>query len=170
MARKTKNIALLVGFVITLFVCYQLAISKTIQQKEQFETFKQQDILFKNAPKKLSLLKQKEVYYDSLLAQYQLDGSSIQNNLLKTINTFADNNKFKVISFLEPHTVILNDLTIQTYVFVIEGDFNDLNELIYQLEQKTKFGEIVNLHFEKKTNFRSGKQYLQAKVLLKSFG
>ncbi len=35
--------------------------------------------------------------------------------------------------------------------------------------QQTKFGEIINLHLEKKINFKTGKKYLQASVLLRSF-
>jgi len=170
MSNKHKNIALIVGFVIALIFCYQLAISKTFQQKQQYNTLKAQELLFKNAPKQLSLLKQKDVYYDSLLTKYQLDGSSIQNNLLKVINLFANENNLKVVSFLEPHIIEKNDLVIKTYEFVLEGDYNSINELIYQLEQKTKFGEIINLHFEKKKNFRTGRYYLQVRVLLKSYG
>ena len=170
MTTKNKNRLLVLGFVVILMLCYSLAISKTIQQKKQYNTLKQQELLFQNAPKQLSLLKQKEVYYDSLLTKYQLDGSSIQNNLLKTINAFANGNDLKVISFLEPHTITKNDLTIKTYEFVVEGEYNNINQLVYQLEQQSKFGEIVNLHFEKKKNFRSGRYYLQAKVLVRSFG
>jgi hypothetical protein len=127
-------------------------------------------LLSKNAPKKLSLLKQKEVYYDSLLTKYKLDGSSIQNNLLKVINAHAKTNGIKVVSFLEPHVITKNDLIIKTYDFTLEGRYNAINQLIYQLEQHTKFGEIISLHFEKKKNFRTGRYYLQARVLLKSFG
>ncbi|WP_304145934.1 hypothetical protein [Mesoflavibacter zeaxanthinifaciens] len=170
MSKKQKNIVLIIGFVLTLFICYKLAINKTIHQKQQFDNLYKEILLFKNAPKQLSLLKQKEVYYDSLLTKYQLYGSSIQNNLLKVINTFSNDNNLKVVSFLEPHTITKNDLIVKNYEFVVEGNYNDINQLIYQLEQKTKFGEIINLHFEKKKNFRTGRLHLQAKVLLKSFG
>jgi hypothetical protein len=170
MTKKQKNIALIIGFVIILFLCYKLAINNTLQQKQQYKTFKEQELLFKNAPKQLSLLKQKDVYYDSLLTKYQIVGSSIQNNLLKFINTFAAKNNLKVISFLEPHSITKDELIIKTYEFVLEGDYNSINQLILQLEKRTRLGEVINLHFEKKKNFRSGKYYLQAKVLLKSFG
>lgn len=170
MSKKQKNIALIIGFISILILCFQLAINKTLQQKKQYNTLEKQELLFKNAPKQLSLLKQKEVYYDSLLTKYQLDGSSIQNNLLKVINAFAKDNNLKVVSFLKPHTIVENDLVIKTYEFVIEGNYNDINQLIYQLEQQTKFGEIINLHFEKKKNFRTGRYYLQARVFLRSFG
>jgi len=170
MIKKKKNILLLVGFFLALFICYKLAITKTIIQKQEYNKLKKQQILFKNAPQQLSLLKSKEVYFDSILNKHQLSGSSIQNNLLKTINIFATANSIKVVSFLEPHVTIKEDLTIKTHQFILEGKYNDINQLIHQLEQKTKFGEVINLQFEKKKNYRTGKSYLQASILLKSFG
>ena len=170
MTNKTKNILLLVGFAFALILCYQLAISKTIALRKEYQDLTQQEAFFKNTPKQVSLLKQKERYYDTLLAKYQLKGSSIQNNLLKAITVLADSSHFKVVSFLEPHSVQQNDLKINTYQFTLEGDFNAILKLIHQLEQGTKFGEIINLHFEKKMNYKKGSYYLQATVLLKSFG
>ncbi len=170
MTNKTKNIALLVGFAIVLFVCYQFAISKTLNIKNRYNSLRHEDGLFKNTPKQLALLKQKQIYYDSILMSNKLDGSSIQNSLLKVINTFAETENLKVISFLEPHAHLNNDLIIKTYSFTLEGNYESIIKLIHVLEQRTKFGEIINLHFEKKKDFRSGRYYLQAKVLLKSFG
>lgn len=170
MTNKTKNILLVAGFIISLILCYHLAISNTLVLKKEYNDLKEEELLFKNTPKKLPLLKQKETYYDSLLSKYQIQDGSIQNNLLKSINTFTSNNSLKVIGFLEPHIFKANDLNIKTYQFTIEGNYNSILKLIYHLEQQTKFGEIINLHFEKKKNFKSGKHYLQAHVLLKSFG
>ncbi len=167
---KQKNIILIVVFLLVICMCYFFAISKTLEQKKQYHTLKKEQFLFQNTPRELSILKQKEVYYDSLLTKYQLNDSSIQNNLLKTINSFANANNLKVISFLEPHSIIKNNLIIKTYEFVVEGNYNSINLLIYQLEQQNHFGEIINLHFERKKNFKTGKSYLQAKILLQSFG
>ena len=170
MNKKNKNILLLSGFLLAMILCYRFAISNTLTLKKQYNSLKQQEALFINTPKRLSLLKQKQQYYDSLLTKHQLGGSSVQNSLLKTINTFTEENNLKVINFLEPHVTNQNDLIIKTYLFSLEGDYNAILKLTHKLEQETKFGEIINLHFEKKKNFRTGKYYLQAKVLLKSFG
>ena len=170
MSNRSKNILLIIGFVLTLILCYTLAISKTIEQKQTYNTLKTQEELFKNAPKQLSLLSQKQRYYDSLLTKYQLNGSSIQNNLLSQITAFSEDHQLKVISYLEPHILVKNELTMRTYEFVIEGEYNSINQLIYQLEQHSKFGDIISLHFERKKNFRTGRYYLQARVLLQSFG
>ncbi|GAA4235713.1 hypothetical protein GCM10022291_18350 [Postechiella marina] len=170
MTNKTKNIVLIVGFIIVLILCYQLAVSKTLALKKDYNALKKEELLFKNTPKQLSLLKQKQKYYNSLLNKYQIQGGSIQNNLLKTINIFSKQNDLKVVRFLEPHLVSDNDLTVKTYRFSVEGNYNALVKLFHHIEQQTKFGEIINLHFVKKKKNRTGKYYLQAHVLLKSFG
>lgn len=170
MTHRTKNILLMIGFVLALLICYHWAIGKTLDLKKQHESLKKQEALFGDTPRQMSILKQKEAYYKGLLDKYQLNGSSVQNNLLKTINSYSDSSGIRVVSFMEPHVIENNNLKISTYQFSLEGDFNHILELIHLLEQKTKFGEIINLYFEKKKNFKTGKQYLQAHVLLKSFG
>lgn len=170
MTIKTKNNILIIGFVFALLACYQLAVSKTVLIKKEYNDLKQEETLFENTPKQVSLLKQKKKYYNELLSKYKLDGSSLQNNLLKTINKFADSTNIKVIAFLEPHVINQNDLKISTYQFTLEGNYNAILKLIHKLEQETKFGEIINLAFEKKTNFRTGQISLQAQILLKKIG
>jgi len=170
MTNKTKNIVLLSSFVVALLLCYKLALSKTLALRTTHNELNHQELLFKNTPRQLSLLKQKQRYYDSILTKYQRNGSSVQNNLLNTITSFAKSNNLKVIEFLEPHIYNQDDLNIKTYQFTLEGNFNAILKLTYKLEQQTKFGEIISINFEKKKNFRTGKYYLQASVLLKSFG
>jgi hypothetical protein len=170
MTGKTKNILLTLGLFLTLVLCYSLAVSKTVALKRHYSSLKQEAILFKDTPKQVSLLKQKQRYYDSLLNRYQIKGSSIQNNLLKTINVLAKEHNLKVVHFLEPHEDESNGLSIKSYPFTVEGGYNNILKLVYYIEQNTKFGEIINLHFERKKNFKTNKHYLQAHILLESFG
>ena len=170
MTPKTKNISLIIGFIIAIVICNKLGFYKTITLKKEYAELKKQETLFENAPKQLSILKQKKVHYDSILLKYQLDGNSIQNNLLKTINTFSSDNNIKVSGFLEPHVSSLNGVPVKTYQFSLGGDYNAIISLIHKLERQTKFGEIINVHFEKKKNYKTGGFSLEAFVLLKSFG
>ena len=168
MTSKQKNIGLIIGSILMLFVCYQFGIAKSIDQYREYDRLSQEQILFENMPKHMAVLNQKKHYYDSILGAYQLKGTSIQNNLIKTINAFSDDKGITVVGFEEPHLENREDITIKTYRFTLEGEFNDLLVLIHELEQKTKFGEVINLDFEKKKNHRTGKFFLQTKVLLKS--
>lgn len=170
MNSKTKNIILVVGFIILLMVSYRFAISKTLKLKSEYKSLILEEKVLQEMPKQLELLHQKQRYYDSILNRFELSGSSLQNNLLKTINSYAKEHQLKVVSFFEPHLLSQDDFTIKTYGFTLEGNFEAIQNLVYILEQHTKFGEIVNLHFEKKKNLKTGKFYLQAKILLRSFG
>nr|WP_321232938.1 hypothetical protein [uncultured Psychroserpens sp.] len=170
MTQKTKNIILVCAFLLLVCLAYKFAFSNTIQAKKEYKALKTEAVAFDNMPMQLSSLKQKEKYYDSLLTQYQLKGNSIQNTILKTINSYADSSNLKVSDFIEPHQIQQNDLKISTYQFTLEGNYNAIIGLIHNLEQNTKFGEIINLDFKKKKNYKTGKYFLQAHILLKSFG
>ncbi|WP_299112268.1 type 4a pilus biogenesis protein PilO [uncultured Winogradskyella sp.] len=170
MTQKTKNILLVVGFFLLIIIAYNYAIANTLQLKNEYKTLQQEALAFDNMPLQLSALKQRKHYYDSLLTKYQLSESSMQNNMLSAINTFADANQLKVVDFIEPHKIIQNDLIVNTYQFTLEGNYNAILSLVYQLEQHTKFGEIINLNFKKQKNYKTGRFYLQAHVLLRNFG
>lgn len=169
MKNPTKNRIVVIGFVVVLILCYQLAISNTVMLRNTYHDLRKEELLFKNTPKQLALLSQQKMYYDTLLKKHQIDGGSIQNNLLKNINSLSKKHHLKVVEFLEPHVIENNGMSIKTYQFTIEGGYNSLMKLVNHLEQQTVFGEIINVHFEKKTNFRTNKSYLQAQVLLKSY-
>lgn len=169
MRNKTKNILLVGGFVLLLVICYQFAIKNTLQEKERYNRLKAEETLFDNIPRQLQTLHQKNKYYSDLLAKYQIGETSMQNNLLKNINKNAQELDIKVIGFNEPHIAEKNGLKINTYSITLEGNFNDILILIYGLEQKTRFGELVNVHFIKQKNYRTRKDYLQATIMLQAY-
>jgi len=170
MTQKTKNIILVSSFAVLLLLSYKFAFSKTIETKIAYDILEKEAVIFDNLPTQLSTLKRKEKYNDSILTEYQLSGNSIQNSMLKTINTYAEQHNITLSNFVEPHQIQRDDLKINTYQFSLEGSYNEMITLIHQLEQNTKFGEIINLDFKKRKNFKTGRFYLQASVLLRSFG
>lgn len=168
MSSRQRNIVLVSGVILTLVLCYVFAFSNTLEQRRAYLTLKQQESLFQNIPLQFSVLHQKIAHYDQLLKRYRLSDTSIQNNLLKTINTKAATLKIKVISFEEPHVIEKNGSKLNTYRFTLEGDFDALLTLTHYLEQETRYGEVINLHFTKKKNYRSGKSFLQMEVLVQN--
>ncbi|MFK7750499.1 MAG: hypothetical protein AB8B65_19060 [Kordia sp.] len=151
-------------------MCYKFAIANTFALKSEHTKLVKEQKIFQNTPKQIALLKKKEQYYDSLLTKYKIGGTSLQNNLLNTVTSFSKKHDLKVVDFLEPHVFSEKSLIINTYSFTVEGHFNNILQLIYTLEQRTKYGEVISVSYEKKKNYRTGKSYLQAKVVLQSFG
>lgn len=157
------------GSIILLILSYKLGIAKTIELANENKKLTQELVLVENMPKKLATLKRKNTYYQDLLDNYQLSGNSLQNSLLKTINRLSDSLNLKLVDFHEPHTLEENGLLQKTYMFSLQGSFINIQGLVYQLEQKTKFGEVINIHFERKKNYKLDKYFLEAKVMLLSF-
>lgn len=169
MTSKQKNIFYTIVFFVSLIICYKLAISKTFNLKSNYQKLKTEKTIFENLPKEINQLKQKKVYYDSILKKYSLHESSLQNNLLATLNNYAQENQVRVKDFLSPHIFKHENYAEFSYQFKLQGNYNDILKLIYQIETKHKFGEIAHLAFEKKKDFKKNKYYLEASVILKNF-
>ena len=168
MSNKIKNIIYIIGFILSMIICYQLAFSKTFKLKDEYIQLNQEATIFESMPKHMATLKKKEHYYDSLLTKHQIHNSSIQNTLLKTLNIYAKAHDLQVIDFIKPHTFKQDNLTIKIYQFELEGSYNNIQGLIYELEQHQKFGEIISVHLKKQKQPRTKRIYLNAKILLKS--
>ncbi len=169
MNSKKRNITLVLISILVLFTCYNFAIKKTFLYKKEYKLLKNQELLFNDLPKQFAVLKEKNKYYDSLLNKFQITETSIQNNLLKTINKTAKKLNLKVVDFNEPHRYIENETKKNTYAFVVEGSFESILKLIHQMEQKTKFGEVMNVHLEKDKNRRTKKEFLQAEIMIVNY-
>ncbi len=167
MTGKQKNIALLVGFAILLFLSYQLSFSKTFQLKKQYQTLKKEQKLLTNVSEKLLTLKQENSYYDSILKSKKISATnSFQNNLLQRVTTFADSTGISIVSFNNPHILQMDNATINTYSFTLNGNFTAIIRLIYELEQQFKLGKIISVHFKKKKNYRLSTNYLECEIIL----
>ena len=165
---KNKNIILISIFILILILSYEFSISNTLSLKNDYNVLKKEISLHDGIPKQLNLLKNKNAYYDSLLVVNKIDGGSIQNTLLKVINNFSIENSVKVIEFNAPHEFHQDNRIITTYDFTLQGNYNQIQTLMHHLEQNTKLGEIVNLHFKKQKNFKTGSFFLQTRILLSS--
>ncbi|MEO1010897.1 MAG: hypothetical protein AAFX53_06290 [Bacteroidota bacterium] len=163
---NTKNKLLFLGIVLLLFVSYKLAISKTFLLQSESKSLEAQVVQFQDMPKQLSLLNQKEQYYDSILRHMNLMDTSVQNNLLRILNKQAHKNKVKVMDFNKPHVLQIGENDYFTFSFDLNGNYTDILKVIHTIEQKGSFGEIVHTNFEKKKDYRTGKYSLGATVLI----
>jgi hypothetical protein len=160
---KNKNMLLLLLFLLALLLCYKLAIFNTLAFRKEYLSLKKEEQLFKNIPQQLALLTKKEMYLDSVLKKWDMNNSTMENNLLRVVNKQAAQNNIKVIDFNAPH---ISSESVLTYIFTLEGSYVSLVKIIHDLENKRNFGSISHLSLEKKRHYRSKKNYLQALVFL----
>ena len=161
-----KNKLLILGIAVMVLVSYQFAIKKTVATFGSYNENQKNAELIGNIPKKLALLKQKEVVLDEQLLKLKIDGGSFQSNLLKFLNHHAQLNSVKIIAFNASHLLIEENKTVETFIFDLEGNYTDILKTINVLENNGSFGTVVHLNIEKIKNYRSKKIHLQAKVFL----
>lgn len=166
---QTRNMVFIVALVIVCVLCYQFGIKKTLSIKTEYKALIDEKMAFNNMQQQLNLLRQKERYYDSLLLKYQIANNSIQNSLLNTLNSFVKSNDLSISKFNEPHVNNNADgQKVVTYNFTVKGTYNNIMRLTHFIEQRTKLGQILNIHFVKHKDYKKGVNYLEAQILLQN--
>jgi len=166
MSIKDKNKILVGGFVGVLLIGYFFSITDTLSLKENYKRLKSEEHIFENLPQRVATLNKKENYYDSLMVHYQIAEASLQNSLLKSVENYALDNELKIVTIEQPHILVKDQRKISSYAFAVSGNFRNILGLNYHLEQKSKFGKVSNVHFEKKINHKTKRATLEGRFIL----
>ena len=150
-------------------IAYNLAFSKTISLKDRINLMEEKTISLESSVLIAVNLEQRERFVDSILSLNNMKGNSVQNNLLEFLNIKSGSGNFTISDFNEPHTFSENGATTTSYQFTLEGNYNGIEQVLYSLEQEYNFGRIAHVHFEKKKDYRKGKDYLECFVIVESF-
>lgn len=162
-----KNSILLLGFLLSLWVCFVLAITPTLELKSQVDVLKKKHFENQQILSNLNSLLLQKKQYDQLLEKHHLSSrTSLQNNLLEVINQFGKENKLSIISFNKPHSFNNKNTRFKTYSFKVRGSYSSILKLIHSLEQKYSFGKISSCSFEKKKNYRTYRSYLDCEIFI----
>lgn len=168
MKPRTKNILLVIGFLLVLLVAYQFSIKKTLALKDNVEKKRTESLQFKDIPQRSATLDLQERYLDSVLDSNSMRNISIQNNLLEFLNIESQNGDVLIANFQEPHFVSENTLSTTSFAFSLKGSYEEIIEIIYKLEQEYNFGRIVHVDFEKKRDFRRRTNFLECRVIIEN--
>lgn len=162
-----KNKFLLLGFLLTLYISYVFAISRTITYYKEYKS-KNELIATNTITPKLALqLYQKEKQLDLILSQYNITPSeSFQNDLLKQLNMYSTAYHLKIIDFKEPHIITEKGYTATSYIFSLEGSFNGCLALLNKIENNATLGTIKHIDFIKKKNYKTNGDELFVEVVL----
>lgn len=165
---RTKNIILVIGFILSAAIAYNLAFSKTFALRDRINELEMKTKSLGNTAIVAANLEQRERFVDSVLSLNNMKGNSVQNNLLEFLNSKSESGGFTISDFSEPHTFSQDGATITSYRFTLVGSYDEIEQVLYSLEQEYNFGQITHVHFEKKKDYRKGKDYLECFVIVES--
>ncbi len=162
------RIAILVT-IIVFFVCYKLAISKTLHLRQEYVALSKDKNQSNTIEEQIGSLLKKEVYLDSMLTSLNLGSNSTQNSLLDFISRQEVKNKIRVVDFNPAHTVTLDEGVLVTHDIKLQGDFLGILETLYELETNSGLGSLSHVYFIKSRNPRTKKSYLQATLFVEEY-
>ena len=161
-----KNKYLIGGVLVMTFVCYFMAVKKTFELKDELVAMKGRKEKHVNINHQLVQLSVKEQRLDQELSSLHLDNTSLQNNLLRVLNARSESAGIKIMAFDAPHSARKNTSEIKTQMFTLEGGYNAILKMLYELEKQGSFGRVSHVDFEKNRDFRSRTSRLRATIFL----
>lgn len=148
---------------------YQTALSKTILLYRQNKAL---DVHLKDAeaaPGRFKQLHAKLKAIDQVVQQSQYDSTqNMHDYLLGILSSYSKQNNIFIKSFPETAFYRQGDFEIQTNIFVLQGDFIKLLQLVYQLEQKQHLRKVSSVQFQSTKDMDAGKTILTATVYLQT--
>lgn len=161
---RIKNIFLLGFAIVFLFIGYELAIKKTLVLHNECVNLENQINKALKAPQEIIMLKNKLSRLDKTMGSSMKDSINIQQVLLGILGDYCQENKITLKEF--PPGIIYTEkgFSIETNVFVVQGQFIKLLNLIYLLEKNNKTGIIPGVKFELGRDIQNKNNILTATI------
>ena len=165
---KKRNQLLLIASAVFLLVCYWLAFKSTFVLHNEVNELEQQILLAKDVPQKLSVMQNKLGELDVLPGLKQNTDTSIQQELLGIVTGYCQKSGILLREFPKTMSSDEGDYRVETNVFVVEGGFVKLLELVYLLEQKSRVGKVASVLYSSKKDIRTKTLSLTATIYLQN--
>jgi hypothetical protein len=168
MNSRTKLYLLALGLFSVIGLCYLLAFSKTINLRNEYRKLSKEVSYYNHTSNEIYQLNAKRSFYDSILDNMNLNHTTLENNLLRVLNQESQIHNLKVIDFNEPHKFSEENSLLNTHIFTVQGNFNDILNVIYKLELQGNFGSIIHLKYSKKKDYKLNKDFLTATIFIQN--
>ena len=165
---KKKNKLIIIVAVLALYLIYAFAIKKTMASHSEYTKAESQIELAVSAPLMAAQLEKQLLQMDSKIGKQNKNGQNTEQALLELITNYCQNNHSVLREFPETTVAQQGNLFIETNLFVVEGDFSSLINLVYLLEQKNKLGKIASVRYQLKKDFKTKEMALTAIIYLQN--
>lgn len=163
---KQKNRVMIIGAVVFAWVAYSVSVKDTLIAYNDCNELEIKMQLASDAPAKIKEIETHLAEIEKL--SINDDKVSTQQKLLNFVSGYCQNNNIVLKEFPKTSLQEKNGLTIETNVFIAEGNFGKLLNLLYLLEQKNRLGQIASVDFSSKKDFKTQKIALTTKVFLQN--
>ncbi len=165
---KNKNRVMLVLAVALLYLVYKLAVSKTVKVYNDFAYLKSQVILSKNIDTKLDDLSKQLNAVEGIFKSSITSGNNSQEKILETVTNYCKQKPVLLKEFPKSMMKETNGYLVELNYFTVEGDYINLLNLVYTMEQQIKVGKVASVKFNLKENQQTKQHELTATIYVQN--
>lgn len=153
---KQKIVGLIFLAILLFLAAKKRSYSKAMVIYNQVKETEDKLKYIKNSNTTINELKNEINYYDSLIGSDYKSPEEIQQKILSFSNSFSS---LEIIGISEIHEANSNDFKVVTNKLIVEGNYDELMNLIYEFEKSFSDAAIASIRFteNKKLDNKSGK-------------
>lgn len=161
---KQRLLALLLGSIAFAFIAWWLSFGKSYQAYQDHRKMQRELAAAQNVDQEIA-------HYQKKLAAFNQDSSMqgfSQTRLFEILTDWTEQHRLNVVNM--PEAIIVEEAGYQVFLnpIIIKGNFVDLVQLIYALEQEYRLGQVLNTDFKIEKNRESRKLELLAYIQLQN--
>jgi|GEM_PF-1466263 len=151
-----KLILLVVGFIVALLLVYGFALSNTISLWSECKMLSQKIISLEKAPEEIKDYGRRLDEINVLINKKDEKSKNFHEDFLGMVSLYCSLHNIIIKEYPMSHQVENGKYVVETNIIRFEGEFKNLLQLIYILENSKTKGHITSLMFETIPNHRSG--------------
>lgn len=164
---KQKFFAVIIGFVILFLAVYKKNIRHTLAAKKELNIVENQLANINQSHYMLFSLKEQVKNLDNIIGGNNLKPELVQSSILDFIT--KQNNEVNVVSIDDVHMYLDVEFKVYSNQIIVEGMFNNLVDLLYNIEKKYKESRVVSTKLYSKKNYQTKKTKLYLKIILQNY-
>jgi hypothetical protein len=165
---RHKLIGAALGFVLLLVIGWKVTISETIDLSTRCESLRSELGRTQNAPEQLALKTLQLEHLEKLIGKNDLHPDMVQQSILDAIDGFGEKSGPNIYEVLPIHSASDEEFEVITHMVTVDGKFNELAALGFELENRFSEARLVSIKYIKEKDRRSKRNRLLATYYLQN--
>ena len=164
---KQKFLATLLGFVLLFMASYKKTLKHTLTAKKQLHNVEAKLLDINSSYSDIYALKNEVKVLDNIIGGYTLDPGQVQQKILDFIT--KKNSDTNVVSIEDVHLYNNKEFLVYTNQIELEGSYDSLIKMLYEIEKKLKDSKVVSSEMYSKKEYRTNTTKLFLKIILQNY-
>jgi len=141
-----------IAFLPLLFLCYKLALARTVSEYALYRANKEAISQLDTSTGEGISMEARRRQLDGLSALYFLDTSRYTSNLLEIVTEFCHDNNLKLKDYRPLGMPAVQPVRVLTRIVTVSGEFLPCLRLVYALEMQFRAGKVRSVAYQSFTD------------------